>query len=92
MTFKDLKKTKKRKLSYYIESTFQVPPADRNMMYENRILGLPRIRMLKVKDDSCAVEASFEKAIRKCYASYAQEHEDQDTTVPDFRKYSSEGA
>ena len=22
----------------------QVPPADRNMMYENRVLGLPRIR------------------------------------------------
>ena len=24
----------------------KVPPADRNVMYENRILGLPRIRMV----------------------------------------------
>ena len=75
-----------------MDSTFQVPPADRNMMYENRILGLPRIRMLKVHDSSCAVEPSFEKAIRKCYASYDQEHEDKETTIPEFRKYSSEGA
>ena len=72
--------------------TFQVPPDDRSMMYEIKILGLPRIRMLKVHDSSCAVEASFEKAIRKCYASYDQEHEDKETTIPDFRKYSSEGA
>ena len=39
-----------------MDFTFQVPPDDRNMMYENQILGLPRIRMLKVHDSSCAVE------------------------------------
>ena len=70
----------------------KVPPADRNIMYENRILGLPRIRMLKVTNTSCDVEPSFQGAIRKCYASYAQDHEDQQTTIPDFRKYSSENA
>ena len=70
----------------------KVPEADRNMMYENRVLGLPRIRMLKVGNSTCKVQESFTKAIRRCYAPYKEANEDRDPVVPDFRKYSSEEA
>ena len=70
----------------------KVPPSDRNIMYENRVLGLPRIRMLKVGNKSCIIEKDFEKAIRVCFAPYAQRHEDKLTYIPDFRKYTSEDA
>ena len=48
--------------------------------------------MLKVGDTTCNVQESFEKAIRKCYAPYEEQYEDKETTIPDFRKYSSEAA
>lgn len=69
-----------------------VPPADRNVMYENRILGLPRIRMLKVGNKTCDVPEDFKKAIRVCFAPYSQDKEDKLTYIPEFRKYSSEDA
>ena len=43
-------------------------------------------------DTTCNVQESFEKAIRKCYAPYEEQYEDKETTIPDFRKYSSEAA
>ena len=61
-------------------------------MYENRILGLPRIRMLKVGNKTCQPHVSFENAIRVCYAPYSEANEDKLTSIPLFRKYSSEGA
>ena len=61
-------------------------------LFKIRVTLASDLRMLKVGDDTCNVQNSFEKAIRKCYASYDQEHEDKETTIPDFRKYSSEGA
>lgn len=70
----------------------KVPPADRNVMYENRVLGLPRMRMLKVGNKTCEPDDDFKNAIRVCYAPYAQKHEDKETYIPNFRKYSSEGA
>ena len=70
----------------------EVPPADRNVMYENRILGLPRIRMLKVGNKSCEVPLDFQQAIRVCFAPYKEQFEDQLTYIPTFRKYTSEEA
>ena len=69
-----------------------VPPKDRNIMYENRVLGLARIRQLKVTNSSCTIEPSFRGAIKVCFAPYAAEHEDKKSYNPDFRKYSSETA
>ena len=70
----------------------RVPPSDRNMMYENRVLGLPRIRMLKVGNKTCDIREDFQKAIRVCFAPYSQGSEDKETRIPSFRKYSSEEA
>jgi polycystin 2 len=36
----------------------KVPPSDRNVMYENRLLGLPRLRQLKASNNSCLCRAA----------------------------------
>ncbi|PIC31593.1 hypothetical protein B9Z55_012242 [Caenorhabditis nigoni] len=50
-----------------------------NMIYyENRILGEPRIRMLKVTNDSCTVMKSFQREIKECFANYEEKFEDRE--------------
>lgn len=70
----------------------KVPPSDRNVMYENRVLGLPRIRQIKVHNISCSIPEDFKKAIRVCFAPYSESGEDQQRYDPDFRKYTAEEA
>merc|ERR1711936_293815 len=54
-----------------------IAPSDRNILYENRMLGLPRIRQLRVHNDSCEVHPDFQSAIRLCYAKYTEDVEDR---------------
>ena len=49
------------------------------ILHENRLLGKPRLRMLKVRNDSCKVADDFEKHIDQCYASYREEREDHNS-------------
>ena len=70
----------------------EVPPADRNVLYENRVLGMPRIRQLKVTNSSCNIHPDFQKAIKVCYAPYSKGQEDTARYKPDFRNYSDESA
>ncbi|CAL2039239.1 unnamed protein product [Caenorhabditis brenneri] len=54
-----------------------------NMIYyENRLLGEPRIRMLKVTNDTCTVMKSFQREIKECFANYEEKYEDK-TMVAD---------
>ena len=46
------------------------------LYYENKLLGVPRLRQLKVRDDSCTVHEDFQKEIKNCYASYSSSIED----------------
>ena len=66
-----------------------VGPTDRNMMYENRMLGVPRMRQLKVTNTSCLSDMNkdFKSAIRKCYAPYGLRDEDEDRAsyIPEHR-------
>ena len=55
-----------------------ISPSDRNVLYENRMLGLPRIRQLRVKNDSCEVHPHFQRVISNCYAEYSEEMEDRE--------------
>ena len=43
-----------------------VPPTDRNVMYENRMLGVPRMRQIKTTNTSCldTLLPDFSTAIR----------------------------
>ncbi|XP_065286738.1 polycystin-2-like isoform X1 [Dermacentor albipictus] len=50
---------------------------DRNILYENRLLGSPRIRQLRVRNDSCNVHSDFKKAITQCFDNYSPHFEDK---------------
>jgi polycystin 2 len=71
-----------------------VPYTDRNMMYENRMLGVPRMRMIKVTNSSCLehMNPDFKTAIRKCFAPYDAEHEDKTSFIPEHRKFTEESS
>ena len=43
---------------------------DRGILMENRIIGLPRLRQLKVHNSSCHIVSQFSGIIRKCFARY----------------------
>ncbi|PIO61915.1 hypothetical protein TELCIR_16547 [Teladorsagia circumcincta] len=50
--------------------------------YNNRLLGRPRIRMLKVRNDSCTVIASFAREITECFSNFNPIVEDRATIPP----------
>ncbi|XP_054715957.1 polycystin-2-like [Uloborus diversus] len=49
---------------------------DRNVLYENRLLGSPRMRQLRVRNDSCVVHDDFKSSISECYDVYSPQVED----------------
>jgi len=73
------------------ESTGPCPvaPSDRNILYENRVLGLARMRQLRVKNDSCEVHRDFQNAIRNCWGPYTEAIEDKSDFLPRFRERTS---
>jgi hypothetical protein len=59
------------------------------MMYENRMLGVPRMRQIRVTNTSCLANMNkqFKSAIRKCYSPYGLRDEDVDRAayIPEHR-------
>ena len=47
------------------------------IMDENRILGLARLRQIRVRGDSCVVPKDFRQEIRYCYADWDKTTEDK---------------
>ncbi|KAK2536057.1 Pkd2l1 [Columba livia] len=45
--------------------------------YENLLLGVPRIRQLKVKNNSCVVHDDFKEEISGCYDVYSEDKEEK---------------
>ncbi|XP_055976824.1 polycystin-2-like protein 1 [Sorex fumeus] len=45
--------------------------------YENLLLGAPRLRQLRVRNDSCVVHEDFREDILSCYDSYSPDKEEQ---------------
>ena len=58
-------------------------------MYENRMLGVPRMRQIRVTETSCLgdMNQDFSSAIRKCYSPYGLRDEDEDKAdyIPEHR-------
>ncbi len=60
-----------------------VSESESNMIfYENKMLGVPRIRQLKVRNDSCTVHDDFKNEIKQCYDTYAESIEDKVDLAP----------
>ncbi len=49
---------------------------------ENRILGLARLRQVRVRGDSCVVPQDFRQEIKFCYADWAPSSEDTKSYGP----------
>ena len=47
------------------------------IFYENKLLGVPRMRQLRVKNGSCTVHKSLRSLISDCYDDYSFSAEDQ---------------
>ncbi|KAM5322233.1 polycystin-2-like protein 1 isoform 2-T3 [Glossophaga mutica] len=45
--------------------------------YENMLLGVPRLRQLRVRNDSCVVHEDFREDILSCYDVYSPDKEEQ---------------
>ncbi|KAK6749762.1 hypothetical protein RB195_002020 [Necator americanus] len=50
--------------------------------YNNRLLGKPRIRMVKVTNNSCTVAKSFAREILECYSNFDPSVEDKHSFGP----------
>uniref|UniRef100_H0XFJ6 Polycystin-2-like protein 2 n=1 Tax=Otolemur garnettii TaxID=30611 RepID=H0XFJ6_OTOGA len=44
--------------------------------YENVLLGVPRVRQLKVRNNTCKVYSSFKSLMDECYGKYSSTNED----------------
>nr|CAB3264909.1 polycystin-2-like [Phallusia mammillata] len=51
--------------------------------YENKLLGVPRVRQLKVRNGSCEVHPDFQDEIQSCYDSYSTAKEDKNPFGPE---------
>ncbi len=50
---------------------------DRMIMHSNRLLGVPRMRLLRVHNQSCSIPPQFESSIKVCYGTYSPDKEDK---------------
>ncbi|CAG5091366.1 Oidioi.mRNA.OKI2018_I69.PAR.g13008.t1.cds [Oikopleura dioica] len=48
------------------------------IFFENKLLGAPRIRQIKVRNDSCTVHQDFKDDILACHSNYGKNSEDKE--------------
>ncbi|CAF1059968.1 unnamed protein product [Rotaria magnacalcarata] len=53
------------------------------VLFENKILGLPRVRQLRVTNHSCTVHEIFQQSIRECYGPYSSSRENRSSYLPE---------
>lgn len=53
------------------------------VLFENKILGLPRLRQLRVTNHSCVVHEKFQSSINECYGAYSTGRENRTTYTPE---------
>ncbi|KAJ8972185.1 hypothetical protein NQ314_000315 [Rhamnusium bicolor] len=75
--------------SFFWESTYgdenHLPEIDDNAMnilYENKVLGVPRIRQVKVTNDSCVIHTYFRRLFLTCFGVYSDSAEDKTSFGP----------
>ena len=49
-----------------------------SIYYENKVLGLPRLRQVRVRKNSCKVQTNFIGIIPYCYDTYSSSSESKD--------------
>lgn len=60
-----------------------------SVLYENYLLGSPRMRQIRVRNDSCDIHKDFRRAIFSCYNHYSKLYEDRENlhskNISEFR-------
>jgi len=49
------------------------------IFYENKLQGLPRVRQVRVRNDSCEIHEDFKDQIHGCFAGYSSVSESEDS-------------
>jgi len=49
------------------------------IFYENKLQGLPRVRQLRVRNDSCEIHDDFKDQIHGCFAGFSSVSESEDS-------------
>jgi len=47
------------------------------VLNENRMLGIPRMRQLRMRNDSCIVPSDFQETILECFDTYSERLEEK---------------
>lgn len=50
--------------------------------YENLLLGVPRLRQVKVRNESCSVHQDLRDEVHECYSMYTPASEDTSSFGP----------
>ncbi|VDP85309.1 unnamed protein product [Echinostoma caproni] len=53
-----------------------------SICYDNLIIGVPRVRQLRMSSNSCLIPTDFREDIRECYGPYDVTHEDKTSFGP----------
>lgn len=62
--------------SWYSNSQLYNSKNSSRIYSENILLGVPRVRQLKVRNNTCKVYSSLQFVMRECYAKYTSKNED----------------
>ncbi|CAH1104598.1 unnamed protein product [Psylliodes chrysocephalus] len=71
--------------SLFWESTYDPRPGVENAMnilHENKVLGVPRLRQVKVRNDSCIIHSYFRRLFLTCFDSFSSSSEDVEPFGP----------
>ena len=60
----------------------KLPESPGKLLEDSELLGAPRIRQLKVTNNSCTVPNAFDDIIFDCYAGYSMNGEDTAQQIP----------
>ncbi|XP_059707462.1 polycystin-2-like protein 1 [Haemorhous mexicanus] len=62
---------------WYNNESLAAHSTQSHIYYENLLLGVPRMRQLKVKNNSCVVHDDFKEEISGCYDVYSEDKEER---------------
>nr|XP_060492041.1 polycystin-2-like protein 2 isoform X3 [Panthera onca] len=62
--------------AWYTNKTLYNLKNSSRIYYENILLGVPRVRQLKVRNNTCKVYSSFQSLMSECYDKYTSSNED----------------
>ncbi|KAF7249261.1 Polycystic kidney disease 2-like 2 protein [Varanus komodoensis] len=63
--------------TWYSENSTSIHKNSSHIYYENLLLGVPQIRQLKIRNNTCSIYPSFRAFMKGCYGQYHYINEDK---------------